>query len=224
MTRRTGCGTFGMQKLDNNSETLFDREIMRRCLTLAVESGKDSEYPFGAIITRAGEIVIESTSRVAHEHDVTRHAELIAISKAQKLLGSTSLAECNLYSTSEPCALCAYAIRESRIGRVIYALQAPLTGGRSKWNILSDASLSESLPEVFDPPPEIVTGFMAEEVDRALFDWDRLVWGTIRRRGLFVPTPFESVNQRIPGHPKNLLRTYFRLLRRMVFDRFGRTV
>ena len=55
------------------------------------------------MIRRAGEVVAESTNRVAHEHDVTRHAEVVAISQAQKALGSVSLDDCMIYVNAEPC-------------------------------------------------------------------------------------------------------------------------
>ena len=64
------------------SET--DRTMMRRCIDLSVRSGQDGEYPYGVVICRGSEVVCESTNRVAHERDVTRHAEVVAISGAQK--------------------------------------------------------------------------------------------------------------------------------------------
>src|ERR1700693_1757707 len=95
--------------------------------------------------------------------DVNRRAEVIAISKAQLAKG-TALSDCTFYSTVEPCAQCSYAIREARIGKVVYGLRSPLMGGHSRWNILSDAKLSTVLPEVFLPAPEIVPGFLQNEV------------------------------------------------------------
>ena len=97
---------------------------MRRCIEIAVQSGRDGEYPYGAVITRAGKVVLESINRVAHEHNVTRHAEAESISLTQKILGTTSLSDCVLYTTAEPCVYRAYAIRKSRLGRVVYALHS----------------------------------------------------------------------------------------------------
>jgi tRNA(adenine34) deaminase len=98
--------------------------MMRRCIEIAVQSGRDGEYPYGAVLTRAGKVVVESINRVAHEHNVTRHAEAESISLTQKILGTASLSDCVLYTTAEPCVYCAYAIRESRLGRVVYALHS----------------------------------------------------------------------------------------------------
>ena len=55
-------------------------------------------------------------------------AEVVAISEAQKTVGSTNLDDCTIYANVEPCALCSYAIRESRIARVVYAMRSPIMG------------------------------------------------------------------------------------------------
>ena len=216
-----------MQRHDTDGlerETL-DREMMTRCLAVAVRSGQEGEYPYGVVICRAGNVVAESTNRVAHEHDVTRHAEVVAISQAQKTLGTVSLDDCSIYVSAEPCVYCSYAIRESRIGRLVYGLRSPHMGGVSKWNVLTDEDLSNTMPEVFDPPPEIIAGFMAQEVDRALLKWNPLVWGVIMKRGLFVAGPCETVSAReLDTDPaRKLTRRLLAFLRRTVFDRFGRS-
>jgi tRNA(adenine34) deaminase len=216
-----------MQRHDTDGldrETL-DREMMTRCLAVAVRSGQEGEYPYGVVICRAGNVVAESTNRVAHEHDVTRHAEVVAISQAQKTLGTVSLDDCSIYVSAEPCVYCSYAIRESRIGRLVYGLRSPHMGGVSKWNVLTDEDLSNTMPEVFDPPPEIIAGFMAQEVDQALLKWNPLVWGVIMKRGLFVAGPCETVSAReLDTDPaRKLTRRLLAFLRRTVFDRFGRS-
>jgi tRNA(adenine34) deaminase len=203
----------------------LDREMMARCIAVAVRSGEEGEYPYGVVICRAGKVVAESTNRVAHEHDVTRHAEVVAISQAQKALGTVSLDDCEIFVSAEPCVYCSYAIRESRMGRVVYALRSPHMGGASKWNVLTDEDLSRTMPEVFDPPPAIIAGMMAREAERALLKWNPLVWGVIMERGLFVAGPLETVYPRQPEtEPKRkLARRLVAFLRRTVFDRFGRS-
>jgi tRNA(adenine34) deaminase len=114
-----------------------DFEMMTRCIALAVQSGKDGEYPYGVVVCRDGEVIAESTNRVARERDVTRHAEVVPISLAQNALDSVSLDACIIYVSAEPCVYCSYAIRESRIGRVVYALRSPHMGGVSRWNVLA---------------------------------------------------------------------------------------
>jgi hypothetical protein len=111
------------------------------------------------------------------------------------------------------------------MGRLVYALRSPHMGGVSKWNVLTDEDLSKTMPEVFDPPPEIIAGFMAPEVERALLKWNPLVWRVIMKRGLFVAGPLETVRTREPDtDPKRkLAHRLLAFLRRTVFDRFGRS-
>lgn len=113
-----------------NSAT--DRLMMTHCIALSKASGAAGEYPYGAVVCRDGTIVAESVNRVTHDGDVTRHAEVVAISLAQKALGTISLDDCEIYVNAEPCAFCSYAIRESRMRRVIYGLSSPHMGGVSK--------------------------------------------------------------------------------------------
>jgi tRNA(adenine34) deaminase len=200
----------------------FDRRMMTRCIGLAVKSGIAREYPYGVILCREGSIVAESTNRVAHERDVTRHAEVVVISEAQKRLGTISLHDCVMYVSAEPCVYCCYAIRESRIGRVVYGLRSPQMGGVSRWNVLNDEELSNKMPEVFDPPPEIIGGFMAAEAEQALLDWNPFVWGPIMKRGIFVAGPLDTVNGRHPSVGRRIVQSLLPFLRRIVFDRFGR--
>jgi tRNA(adenine34) deaminase len=200
-----------------------DRKMMARIIRLVKQSGAAGEYPFSALISHAGEVVAESINRVKHDADVTRHAEVVAISAAQKALGSTSLDGCVIYSSAEPCVFCSYAIRESRIGRVVYGLHSPHMGGLSKWNILQDESISRNMPEVFAPPPTIVAGFMAREVDTALLEWNPVVWMAIKIRGLFVtedPAAPRSRESHLPFRGRQEL--FWAPLRRNFFDRFGR--
>ena len=76
-------------------------------------------------------------------------------------------------------------MRETRIGRVVFGVPAPLTGGMTRWNILADTKLSDILPEVFAPPPEIVPGFMREQIESAIARRTPLAWEIIRARNIF---------------------------------------
>lgn len=69
----------------------IDRLMMTHCISLSKASGAAGEYPYGAVICRNGAIVAESMNRVMHDGGVTRHAEVVAISLAQKALGTVSL-------------------------------------------------------------------------------------------------------------------------------------
>jgi len=198
-----------------------DAEMMRRAIALAVRSGEEGEYPYGVVISRAGAVVAESINRVAHERDVTRHAEVVAISQAQKQLGTVSLDDCTIYVSAESCAYCCYAIRESRIGRVVYGLTSPHMGGVSKWPVLTDKDISDAMPETFAAPPEILAGFMAKEAEDALLRWNPVIAGAMKVKGLFVVHPLSVVGA-TRARP-TLRERALRFLRRTVFDRFGRS-
>jgi len=202
----------------------LDEQMMRRCLALAAQSSKEREYPFGAVVARKGDIVAEATNRVARDCDVTRHAEIAAITEAQRLRGNTDLSDCTLYSNVEPCALCSYAIREARLGRVVFALRSPVMGGFSRWSILNDRGLSATMPQVFDPPPEVVAGVLAEEADSVLRQVAPVVWAFIRANGLLLVEPQNTVPQVNSRFHRSgaLVRWLTRALRMTLSDRFGR--
>lgn len=162
----------------------IDRQMMTHCIELAKRSGESGEYPYAAVICRDGTIIAESMNRVSHERDVTRHAEIVAISLAQKALATVSLDDCTIYVNAEPCAMCSFAIRESRMCRVVYGLSSPHMGGKTKWHVLNDEDISKAIPEVFAPRPEIVSGYMETEVEQALTEWNPLIAHVIRHRDL----------------------------------------
>ena len=70
-----------MLKIDAQA---FDEYMMRHCFALAAKAAAQGEYPYAAVVVRDGEIVAETTNKVAQDRDVTRHAETVAISEAQK--------------------------------------------------------------------------------------------------------------------------------------------
>jgi tRNA(adenine34) deaminase len=216
--------------MDDTTERTFDESMMRRCFELAMKSAKQGEYPYGAVIVHKGKIVAESTNRVAHDRDVTRHAEVVAISKAQQTIGSTTLDDCTIYANVEPCAFCSYAIRETRIGKVVYATSSPIMGGMSRWNILADQKLSETMPEVFAPPPRIVPDFLSEEADATLRRSAPVTWAFVRKGGL-LDVRLRRVTDaehphlgkaRPPGWLSHAKERLMRILRNKIFDRFGR--
>lgn len=201
-----------------------DEEAMRRCFNVAFESARRGGYPIAAIVTFRGRIVAEAVNRVSHDRDVTRHAEVVALAEAQKALSTTSLDDCALYSNVEPCALCAYAVREARVGKVAFSLSSPVMGGYSRWNILGDERLSSAMPDVFAPPPVILPHFLSHEADRALREASLVFWTGARSRGLLrLEAPPEGVEAGRRVRLSVVVRTKaMRALRRRVFDRFGR--
>jgi len=203
-----------------------DEDLMRYCFALAEKAAAQGEYPYAAVVARNGTIVAETTNRVARDRDVTRHAELVAISLAQDALRITDLSDCTIYANMEPCALCCYAIRESRIGRVVFSVRSPAMGGTSRWDILGDRHLSDKMPEVFAPPPALVQEFLCEEGDAMLRRSAPVNWAFMRARGL-VAQPQQGaardpLQARGPTRRLGVAQWLMRALRQNVFDRFGR--
>jgi tRNA(adenine34) deaminase len=202
-----------------------DHAFMRRCFDLAREAANKKELAFGSVIARDGVAIAAEGNGVRKFGDVTRHAEVCAIVAAQKTLGRASLDGCTLYTNVEPCAFCSYAIRETRIARVVFALRSPVMGGCSRWDVLNDTGLGDSMPEVFGPPPEIVGGFLADEAEDLLKQAAPLTWAATRARGLFVAEDASRLSRPAP-RPEGLIATLkaaaMERLRRRVFDRFSR--
>ncbi|WP_303784830.1 nucleoside deaminase [Azovibrio restrictus] len=99
-----------------------DERFLRRTLELAllnVERGEGG--PFGALITRDGEIIAEAWNRVVADKDPTAHAEILAIRAACRKLGHFHLSGCTLYASSEPCPMCLAAAYWARVDRIVYA-------------------------------------------------------------------------------------------------------
>ena len=163
-----------------------DQRMMARCAQLASDGAAEGEYPFGSLVARGETIIAEGINHSVRETDESRHAEIVAIAGARRIVGKKSLRDCTLYSTVEPCAMCSFCIRAAGIGRVVFALHSPVLGGMSRWDILQDKTLSRRLPLLFCPPPEIVTGISAEEVQKGWSNWNPLVWRAIKLLGFFV--------------------------------------
>lgn len=100
---------------------LYDEEMMLKALELAKKAYSMGECPVGAIIIdKEGTIVGEGCNRRETDNSPTAHAEILAIEQAAKTLGTWRLSECTMYVTLEPCPMCAGAIINSRLKRVVY--------------------------------------------------------------------------------------------------------
>ena len=132
-----------------------DLEYMKAALSLAVEAAEEDEVPVGAVIVRGGEIIAAAKNAREANKCATHHAEILAIEEACRTLGGWRLPETTLYVTLEPCAMCAGAIINARIPRVVYAASDLRFGALGS---LTDLSL---LP--FNHKPEIVRGLLGDE-------------------------------------------------------------
>jgi tRNA(adenine34) deaminase len=146
---------------------LDDAFFMREALKQAKKAFEKDEVPVGAIIQRDGEIIARAHNLRETHQDATAHAELLAIRKACKVIGSWRLVNCSLYVTLEPCAMCAGAIVLSRLDKVVFGAHDPKSGAcGSLLNIPED--------ERFNHRPEIISGVLAPECGEILKDFFRL--------------------------------------------------
>ncbi len=97
-----------------------DKDFMEQALLLAREAAREGEVPVGCVIVRGDEIVGRGRNRRESGKSALAHAELEAIAQANRNLGGWRLWECTLYVTLEPCPMCAGAIINARIPRVVY--------------------------------------------------------------------------------------------------------
>ena len=189
-------------------QTVVDIAMMQRCIALSATALAHGEFPFAALVCRGNEVVVEATNEVARSGDVTRHAEIIAISEAQKALGRKDLGACTIYSNVEPCVMCSFPMRETSIGRVVFAINSPMMGGFSKWSVLRDGDLSRAMPEAFGPAPEIVCGLLQREAEKVWWTWNPLIWAVIKQRGCFGSETADDVSRHMPALPgrRSLMR------------------
>lgn len=105
-----------------------DREFMAQALALAAEAAAEGEVPVGCVIVRDGAVVGRGRNRRETGKNALCHAELEAIDQACRNLGGWRLWQCTLYVTLEPCPMCAGAIINARIPRVVYGARDPKAG------------------------------------------------------------------------------------------------
>ena len=129
---------------------------MQLALDLAKAAAKNSEVPVGAIVVKDGVVIGQGSNAPIGLHDPTAHAEIIAMRQAAAHLGNYRLADCTLYVTLEPCAMCSGAVQHARISHLIFGASDPKTGAcGSVINLMSEPKLNHHT--------EIVGGVMAEE-------------------------------------------------------------
>jgi len=125
-----------------------DLFFLKEALKEARKAFSIGEVPVGALVVKEGRVVSRAFNRKEVLQDPTAHAELLAIREASRKLNSWRLTGCTLYSTVEPCVMCAGAIIQARVERVVYAVADPKFGGvESLFEVLSDER-SNHRPEV----------------------------------------------------------------------------
>jgi len=100
----------------------MNKKYMKEAYKEAVKAYKNDEVPVGVVIVKDDKIIARAYNKVEKEKDATKHAEIIAISKASKKLKNWRLNDCDLYVTLEPCMMCKTAIELARIRNVYYCV------------------------------------------------------------------------------------------------------
>ena len=137
-----------------------DEKFMREALALAQAAADEGEVPVGCVVVRGGEIVGRGRNRREGAKSALAHAEIEAIAEACRKLGGWRLWQCTLYVTLEPCPMCAGAIINARLPRVVYGAKEPTNG------------CCGSAVDLFMLPcsqkPEVVSGVLEEECSAML--------------------------------------------------------
>ena len=151
-----------------------DLKFMDEALRLAAEAAAEGEVPVGCVIVRGDQIVGRGRNRRETGKTALGHAEIEAIYDANKNLGGWRLWECTLYVTLEPCPMCAGAIINARIPRIVY--------GASDAKCGACGSVCDLLSMDFNHHPEVTKGIREEEAAALLTDFFQNLRVTLRSR------------------------------------------
>lgn len=94
---------------------------IRECIRLAQQAKEMGNHPFGSLIVKDGEILLKAINTIFSENDIAQHPEIVLARSAASQYDADFLADCTLYTSTEPCAMCTGAIYWSGIGRIVYA-------------------------------------------------------------------------------------------------------
>ena len=138
-----------------------DEKYMRQAMKLAQKAEALGEVPIGCVIVHEDRVIGRGYNRRNTDHSTFSHAEITAMKKACRVLGDWRLEDCTLYVTLEPCSMCAGAIIQARIPRVVMACSNPKGGcAGSVINVLEEKG--------FNHQAEVVRGILEEECSRML--------------------------------------------------------
>ena len=133
-----------------------DIGFMQEALEEARSAAAAGEVPIGAVLTLDGRVIARSGNRTIRDCDPTAHAEIIVLREAARIVDNYRLAGTTLYVTIEPCSMCAGAMIQARIPRLVYGANDPKAGAvRTYFQILSNPSLNHQV--------EITAGVLADE-------------------------------------------------------------
>ena len=136
-------------------------KFMKEALKEAQKAYDKLEVPVGAVIVKDGKVIARAHNVKEEKKDTTKHAEILAISKASKKLESWRLMDCEMYVTLEPCSMCAGALINARIKKVYIGTMDQKTGAcGSVFNLLEDYTFNHKV--------EVETGILQEDCESLL--------------------------------------------------------
>ncbi len=138
-----------------------DEYFMGQALQLAARAAEEGEIPVGAIVVGQRRVIGKGYNQTERLHDVTAHAEMMALTAATQHLGAKYLPDCTLYVTLEPCVMCAGAIFWTQIGRVVYGAQDEKRG------------FSKISTNILHPKTLLTGGVLADEARQLLLEFFR---------------------------------------------------
>jgi tRNA(adenine34) deaminase len=141
-----------------------DEQFMRMAVEAAKTAEENGDVPIGAVIVHNGQIVAKAYNQREQLQDPTAHAEIIALTQAAAALQSWRLIGCTMYVTLEPCPMCAGALVNSRIDRLVYGCDDPKAGAcKTLYNIVQDERLNHRI--------DVISGVLADECAQLLSDF-----------------------------------------------------
>ena len=158
-----------------------DRKFMEAALVLAREAAAEGEVPVGCVITLGDRIVGQGRNRRETDKSALAHAEIEAIAQACKTLGGWRLWECTLYVTLEPCPMCAGAIINARIPRVVYGASDAKCGACN--------SVCSLFSMAFNHHPTVECGIMEDECGLLLTEFFQNLRVELRNRPKWKKRP-----------------------------------
>ena len=156
-----------MNTFDAGQRKQYDEHFMRLALEAAKRAGEMGEVPIGAVIVHNGEVVATGYNTRETKKNGLHHAEIIAISNACEKLGGWRLHECEMFVTLEPCPMCAGAIINTRIKRVVFGAFDSKAG--------SCGSVVNLFAMGYNHTPELKSGVLSDECSEILKDFFRKV-------------------------------------------------
>lgn len=141
---------------------MTDEDYMRLALSEAQAAFDEGEIPVGAVVVNKGRVIARAHNQTETLHDVTAHAEMLAVTSAANLLGGKYLTDCTLYVTVEPCTMCAGALGWAQVSRVVYGASDPKRGYTSY------------APHALHPKASTTSGVLEKECTTLMQEFFRL--------------------------------------------------